>query len=200
LLFVCTKRLSSIFDSFRRAYDAGEVFHEALDALYQPGTLLVARDIFNQRQLLMCLATRYEFRPDQYERQTVEALVVVTWCMSWDPSFQHFKRRLLEFRILDFNGTRRIDQLPISPLEYYGDETEIAQLKTELAARGRRWAHMVSQKPSCWQHEGISMEISSRISRRDRYVYEDPRTTSVSLHTTSTGFPGLYGWTTDRQN
>jgi hypothetical protein len=53
LLPKCDEMFAELFQSFRCAFAAGDVFYLALGSLFRPGSLLLAVDALNQQQLFM---------------------------------------------------------------------------------------------------------------------------------------------------
>lgn len=155
LLYVCNKVFPRLFGSMRRCLAAGEVFHEALKALYHPGALLLATDHFEQSHVFMCVAARWE--TVRYKTGSWTEFIVRAWNMQWDHVFRRFNRRLANFSLGQYTGTRKIKELSIYPLSYYGSEAAQQELKAKIIERNQQWTQLVKRKPSCWKHEGVAL-------------------------------------------
>ena len=160
LLFLCDKHLSKPFALIRDALDIGEISFYALEALFRPGIKLVAKDLLGQWQMFMCVEARLDSDSDYSGSEPYGTKCrILAWYLAWDPSFTRFDRRLIEFFILKFRGVRKINALPVYPLTYHEDESSRIALEELLMQRGRRWQQIMSDKPSCWMHEGVAIGI-----------------------------------------
>jgi hypothetical protein len=186
LLVTCDTALAKLFASCRNAFATGDVFYSALGALFRPGNLLIAVDALNQKRLLMCVGGRFDNKHsndmEDVRFGSDSAFKVTTWGLAWIPATLCFNRRILEFSIPFFEGSRKIEGLPLYPFETYGNEEARELVRNELIARGQRWCQLVSGKSSYWMHEGLYIQHG-----RDRLLftgrYEPPRIRHVRSHT-----------------
>jgi hypothetical protein len=155
LLYICNKVFPRLFGSIRRCLAAGEVFYEALKALYRPGALLLATDYFEQSHVFMCVSAGWESA--QYADCSSMEFIVRAWHIQWDHLFRRLRRRLAHFSLGQRIGTRKIKELPIYPLSYYGSEAVQQELKAKMIERNREWTQLVKRKASCWKHEGVAL-------------------------------------------
>jgi hypothetical protein len=155
LLYICNKVFSRLFGSIQRCLVAGEVFHEALKALYRPGALLLTTDYFEQSHVFMCVSARWELV--RYKNGTFNEFIVRAWNLQWDHSFRRLDRRLANFSLGQYTGTKKIKELPIYPLSYYGSEAAQQELKAKIIERNRQRTQLVKRKASCWRHEGVAL-------------------------------------------
>ena len=76
-----------------------------------------------------------------------------------------------------FEGSRKIEGLPVYPFENHGNEESRRMFKEDLIARGQRWAQIVSGKSSYWMHEGLYVqgEGVGQDNWRERHESENKR-------------------------
>jgi hypothetical protein len=186
LLPKCDEMFAKLFESFRCAFAAGDVFYLALGALFRPGSLLLSVDALNQQQLFMCIVGRYGTihgtSPNEAQIRSDSEFKITTWALSWNPSACCINRKILEFGIPFFSGTRKIKGLPLYPFDIFADGEGQIRVKEVLIARGRRWAQLLSGKPSCWMHEGlhIPLVVDFESAHYRPESDERPRTSLVS--------------------
>lgn len=186
LLYICKKVFARLFQSIRVSLAAGDVFDEALTALYRPGALLLATDVYKQPHVFMCLSARsehvqYTDGDDRHE------FIVRTWYLQWNHLYQRLERQLAHFSLGDYDGTRKIKELPIYPLDYYGTDTAQRDLKAQMIERNRRWTRLVSQKPSCWKHEGLAVVQGSDVGQiKVSHDVRSPKSHFMVTHSSST--------------
>jgi hypothetical protein len=87
------------------------------------------------------------------------ACKVVAWHLAWNPVLKRFECQLIKFWVGTFDGSRPIDTLPVFPLDFFGDESSRNTLTRSLIERGHRWHQLMSEKPTCWVHQGVSVEV-----------------------------------------
>jgi hypothetical protein len=167
LLFLCDRYLSEPFGSIRSALDSGRVPFSALEILFRPGIKLLARDYLGQWQVFMCVEATQECKEvisrGKLEDDTPRNVCkVVAWHLAWNPVFKRFERQLIKFWVGIFDGSRPIDTLPVFPLESFGDESSRNTLTRSLIERGHRWHQLMSEEPTCWVHEGASVEVPGK--------------------------------------
>lgn len=144
LLYICKKVFARLFESIRLSLAAGDVFVEALTALYRPGTLLLATDVYEQPHVFMCLSARFELL--HYEDGEKSEFLVRAWYMQWNHLYQRLERQLAHFSLGQYIGTRKIKELPIYPLDYYGTATAQRDLKARMIERNQRWTQILRKK------------------------------------------------------
>jgi hypothetical protein len=173
LLYICKKLFARLFQSISLSLAAGDVFDEALIALYRPGSLLLAKDVYGQPHISVFLSARIEtLRYRDVER---EEFIVRTWYLQWNYLYQRLERHLAHFSLGSYIGTRKIRELPIYPLDYYGTDAAQQELKTQMIERNRRWTRIVSQKPSCWKHEGLVVRGSDGVKIKVSHHMRSPK-------------------------
>lgn len=173
LLYICKKLFARLFQSISLSLAAGDVFDEALIALYRPGSLLLAKDVYGQPHIFVFLSARIE--TVRYRDAEREEFMVRAWYLQWNYLYQRLERHLAHFSLGSYVGTRKIRELPIYPLDYYGTDAAQQELKTQMIERNRRWTQIVSQKPSCWKHEGLAVRGSDWVKVKVSHHTRSPK-------------------------
>lgn len=183
LLPKCDEMFAKLFESFRCAFVAGDVFYLALGALFRPGIVLLAVDALDQRQLFMCMGGKHrDIHSSSRDAPQIgpnSEFGITSWALSWDPFARCINRKIIEFSVPFFEGTRKVEGLPIYPFDIYANEEGQRRVKEELIVRGRRWAQLLSGKPTCWMHEGLCIPLAGGFEEAP-YMREDSERT---LHT-----------------
>lgn len=155
LLFLCDRHLSEPFDLIRSTLDVGQVSFFALEALFRPGMKLLAKDCLDQWQVCMCveatLTIGYAMPGGIYR--------IVAWHVAWNSTTNRCERHPLIFHVEEFVGVRRIDGLPVFPLDYFKDKSAQDALTYSLVRRGHLWHQIMSGNPTCWMHKGPSVYL-----------------------------------------
>lgn len=109
-----------------------------------------------------------------------------TWFLQWNYLYQRLERQLAHFSLGTHVGTRKIRELPIYPLDYYSTDTAQQDLKAQIVERNRRWTRTVSQKPSCWKHEGLAIRGSDMVKIKVSHDVRSPKSYFMVNHVSST--------------
>ncbi|KAJ9639789.1 hypothetical protein H2204_003582 [Knufia peltigerae] len=132
------------------------VSFEMIWALFKDGDLIVVTDKFKENRFFKFThleenVDRVNGRPDVCEK-----LAICGWCIVWDSEQKSFAQQSYKFYIESFLGYRKVRTLPIYPLRCE-EEKRADSMKAELEKRGRDWAHLASQAPSCFEYNGTAL-------------------------------------------
>jgi hypothetical protein len=90
---------------------------------------------------------------------------VAAWHLAWHNVKNKFGRHVIFFDIYSYLDARKIDTLQVFPLKYFENEPARNNSRRSLVQRGHRWLQLLSGKPTCWMHQGISIPIDETDER-----------------------------------
>lgn len=137
--------------------------HKNLWKLYNPGDLVVRTDELGSEWLFVLI----QLKPQESGFGSMD---FVTWGLSWDSLDSLLERKIYTFRVLNYEGRRRITELPVYPLEQKGSGKE--EFLKKLADRGRKWQELMVAPQSVRMHDGLAMPEGTR-RRRDSEDSDD---------------------------
>lgn len=130
LLQFITEDLGDLIMSFRENNDLGQVTFQLLYALFPPNTYVYhSHQYVEQDQILLCRKLSYE--------KTQTGMVAALSCDIITNNGRTFGYAREVVQIPDFNGTSKIRDLPVYPLDFHIDKTDIYNHAVE---RGKRFA------------------------------------------------------------
>ncbi|KAL1877963.1 hypothetical protein Daus18300_002317 [Diaporthe australafricana] len=154
-------------NQLRDTIHSGFVTFVDLWALFGRGETLYGLDRFDQVELGKVMDVNYlhnqashgatpDGRMPMGSVPLYNSFVIKLWFQDWDPSRQVLVKKLSQKLITPFDGSRRIIDLGVYPLRFFGggDQTKIETLHRTLERRGRRWKELVGPSAQHLYHEG----------------------------------------------
>ena len=143
-------------------------------ALFRAGELMVVQDRLEEKRLFKFTRLQDSIKEVGFQKELCVAVEVHFWYIVWSPGKKRFRQKSLYFEIKRFAGHRKVTSLPVYPLRYEDEDTR-QSLLMKLQTRGKKWADLISDPPSCFEYSGHAIPESESRGR------ENPNFTHVSL-------------------
>jgi hypothetical protein len=153
-------------DAREEKFEEGHCTYRNIWRLFNPGDLVVRTDELGAEWLFVLIEMRH---PEEVGWTETD---FVTWGLSWNSLDSVIYRKVYTFSLLNFEGRRKITELPVYPLERKGDQKE--SFLKRLAERGQKWQELMVAAQTMRMHDGLAMPERSR-RRRNSEDSDDGR-------------------------
>lgn len=125
-------------------------------ALFRFGELMVVQDRLDERRLFKFARLHQNIKDVGFQKDVCMDVEVHFWYIVWSPGKRRFRQECKYFEVRRFAGYQKVISLPIYPLRYEEDDARDSLLK-RLQNRGKKWADLISNPPSCFEHSGYAI-------------------------------------------